>query len=296
MFAEHDVLRKFSEQAYFNVQYSELSTIDQAMEDMLMIRDLFSLLMSAPIVIEDAVAFIDGEKEDDGRRFELYFPLGYGYPTRESQPRHYMLYPYDDIESFIGTTLEKWIELYPSIKRGIAFYHESYFSRSRHAFQKFIDYVFSYESTNRSLHPLERFPEQEYTALCADLLEGLSPTHGNFVRDILKHANQASLRQRLKGTFERTGLDEIFDRKSIKLHTDRIVNARNNIVHFAEVNNEETVSEENVVDYNTLVRMLIIGDLLLAIGIPKEDIATRLKRDPNFGFLLIGRKLSTLSI
>ncbi len=251
--------------------------------------------MSSPIVIEDAVAYINGEKEDDGRRFELYFPLGYEYPSREEQKRHYMLYPYDDIESLMGTTMGHWIELYPSIKRGIAFYHESYFSRTRHAFQKFIDYVFSYESTNRSLHPMDRFPMDEYTTLRHNILLGLKTPHDKFIDGILEYANQATLRQRLKSTFERTGLGEVFDKKSIKLHTDRIVGARNNIVHFAEVDNEETVSEENVVDYNTLVRMMIVGELLLAIGIPKADLVTRLKRNPNFGFLLSGRKLSTLS-
>jgi hypothetical protein len=296
MFAQHDVLHQFSEQAYINIEYSELVTIEQAMDDMLMMRDFFSLLTSSPIVIEDAVAYINGEKEDDGRRFDLYFPLGYEYLARESHKRHYMLYPYDDIESFIGTTLGQWIELYPSIKRGIAFYHESYFSRTRHAFQKFIDYVFSYESTNRSLHPMERFLTDEYTTLKNNIIVGLAPSQAKFISGILEHANQATLRQRLKKTFERTALCSVFDNRSVKIHTDRIVNARNNIVHFAEINSEETVSEENVVDYNTLLRMLIVGELLLAIGIPKNVIVNRLKRNPNFSFLLSGKKLNSLSV
>jgi len=293
MFGGHDVLRKFKEQAYLNVEYVELTTIEQAREDMIMLRDLFSLFMSTPIVVQDAVVYIEGEKEDEGRRFEIYFPLGYEYPSHEEHRGQYMVLPFDDIESSVGDMIGRWVDLYPSVKRGISFYHESYFSRTRHAFQKFTDYVFSYESTNRALHEMERFPTEEYASLRQQIMARLEPKYTDFMNGVLAYANEATLRQRLKASFIRTELSTVFNKKAMNLHIDRVVNARNNIVHYAEINNNENVSEENVIEYNMLLRLITVAELLLAIGVPQSDLLSRLKRNSNFGFLLSGQTLTT---
>lgn len=289
----YDVLNRFKEVAYINVKYTQLTTVEQATDDMLMLRDLFSLWISAPVAIEDANVFVDGEMSDPTRCFDLYFPLGYECPAGKDIRQHHMLFPFDDLETIIHDAIGQWVDLYPKIKRGISFYHEAYFSKNRHAFQKFIDYVFSYESVNRALHPMTELPEAEYASLRAQILEGVTSEQHRFMDRVLRYANESSLRKRMKESFKRIGLSTEFDNKAIKLHIDRMVNARNDIVHYAVVNSNETVSDENVVDYNTLLRILNVAELLLAIGLLNEGAVDRIKRDSQFAHFL-GRRWNGL--
>jgi hypothetical protein len=253
---------------------------------MLMLRDLFSIWISAPVSVEDASVYIAGEKSDHKRRFDLYFPLGYESSEVKGADRRHMLFPFDDLEPNINDVIGRWVALYPKIKRGISFYHEAYFSKNRHAYQKFVDYVFSYESVNRSLHKLTKLPQKEFDLLRTNTLNSLVGQDARFMKALFEHANEASLRSRMKESFKRVGLATKFEKESINLHIDRIVNARNDIVHFAVVNSKETVSDENVVDYNTLLRILSVAELLIAIGLLQEDPVDRLMRDPQFAHLL----------
>lgn len=293
MFQAHDVLKSFKEEAYLNVDYTKAVSVEQATDDILMLRDLFSLWISAPVAVEDAAVFIDGKIGDPKRRFELYFPLGYECSASKSDSLHYMLYPFDDLESIIDEVIGKWVDLYPKIKRGIAFYHEAYFSKNRHAYQKFIDYVFSYESINRALHPMIKMPQDEFQSLRERVLNGMVGKEAEFIKVLFNHANEATLRTRIKESFQRVGLKDDFDHKAIKIHIDRMVNARNDIVHYAVVNSDQTVSDENVVDYNTLLRILNVAELLLAIGLLEGGKTERIKRDPHFAHFL-GRRWTGL--
>lgn len=291
MFQTHDVLNNIKEEAYINIKYAEDTTLAIAQEDMLMLRDLFSLWISAPVAIEDVSVFIAGKRGDQKRRFDLFFPLGYDCSLDKSWAQHYMIYPYDDLEPVINDAISQWVELYPKIRRGISFYHEAYFSKNRHAFQKFIDYVFSYESVNRALHPMNKLPKDEFEILRTSISKDLLGKESKFMKALFEHANEATLRTRMKESFKRLGLSTVYDKKSSNLHIDRIVNARNDIVHYAVVNSDKTVSDENVVDYTNLLRILNVAELLLAIGLLQEFPLKRIKRNPDFAHLL-GKKWS----
>lgn len=293
LYQGHDALKSFKEEAYLNVEYTEAASVEQATEDILMLRDLFSLWISAPIAVEDVAVFIEGKMGDPKNRFELYFPLGYECTSIKGDSLHYMLYPFDDLEPTINDVIARWVTMYPRIKRGISFYHEAYFSKNRHAYQKFIDYAFSYESVNRALHPMTELPEENYVLLRKHITEGLAGEEHKFMVRVLKYANECSLRKRMKESFKRIGLSSEFDKDTIRRHVDRMVNARNGIVHDAMVNSEETVSDENVVDYNTLLRILNVAELLLTIGLLEGGKPDRLKRDPLFAHFL-GRRWSGL--
>ncbi len=63
MFGGNNVLGDISEKAYLNLEYTSLATLKEVMNDILMIRDFMSLVMATPIVVEDAVIYLDGSKE-----------------------------------------------------------------------------------------------------------------------------------------------------------------------------------------------------------------------------------------
>jgi len=285
MFRSDNVLGDISEKAYLNLKYEGLATLKEAMNDILMIRDFMSLAMATPIVVEDAVLYLDGSKEDHTRRFDLYFPLGNDYPVRKETERRYMIYPFDDIEPFIDTALAAWVELYPRIKHGISFYHEAYFSTTRHAYQKFLDYTFSYESIHRALNSITIYPEAEFDDLRAGVLQQADVPYRGFLDGVLRFANEASLRQRLKRSFAAFGLNELVGRVA-KSDIDKLVETRNSMVHTTTYNTEGTIQEDEILDYNTLVRLLIVAELFSAIGALKSDPLERLRRHTSFNFML----------
>lgn len=285
MFRSDNVLGDVSEKAYLNLKYTGLATLKEAMDDILMIRDFMSLAMATPIVVEDAVLYLDGSKEDHTRRFDLYFPLGNDYPVRKETERRYMIYPFDDIEPFIDTSLAAWVELYPRIKHGISFYHEAYFSTTRHAYQKFLDYTFSYESIHRALSSMTIYPESEFADLRAGVLEQADSRYRGFLEGVLRFANEASLRQRLKKSFAAYGLNELLG-KVAKSDIDKLVETRNSMVHTTTYNTEGTIQEDEILDYNTLVRLLIAAELFSAIGALQSDPLERLRRHTSFNFML----------
>lgn len=285
MFGRHNVLGDVSEKAYFNLKYTGLATLKEVMNDILMIRDFMSLAMSTPIVVEDAVVYLDGSNEDHSRRFDLYFPLVNDYPARQENERRYMIYPFDDLEPFIDSALAAWIELYPRIKHGISFYHEAYFSTSRHAYQKFLDYTFSYESIHRALNPMTIYPEAEFSEIRSEVVRHLDSRYQAFMDNVLRYANEASLRQRLRKSFAAHGLSDLLG-KSAKSDIDKIVETRNSMVHTTTYNTDSTIKEDEIIDYNTLVRMLIVAELFGAIGALPSEPLERLKRHSSFRFML----------
>lgn len=281
-----EILERFKEEPFINVDYKALTTVDQVVEDMLMLRDLLSLWIVAPVAVEEASVYLEGDAGDETRRFDLYFPLGYDPPTRPDVNRNHMLFPFDDLEPKIQDAIGRWVELYPRIKPGILFYHEAYFSKGRHAFQKFADYAFSYESINSVLHPATELPEGEFETLRKKILSDLKGNQRKFMEQVLKYANKCSLRKRMRESFTRFGIRNDHNNQAVKQHINRIVEARNNIVHGAEVNNENTVSSKNVVNYNALLRILIYAELLLAIGLVDEGSTERTRRNPHFANVL----------
>ncbi|MBS1942958.1 MAG: hypothetical protein JST38_19000 [Bacteroidetes bacterium] len=281
-----DFLERFKEEPFINVDYKELASVEQVVEDMLMLRDLLSVWVVAPVAVEEASVYLEGDAGDETRRFDLYFPLGYDPPTRPDVNRRHMPFPYEDLEVKIQDAIDRWVDLYPKIKPGILFYHEAYFSKGRHAFQKFADYTFSYESINRVLHEMKELPEEEYEALRTKILQELEGAQRTFIKRVLQYANEGSLRKRLKQSFARFGLANERNNEAVREHINRMVQARNNIVHGAEVNSENTVSSENVVNYNVLLRILIYAELLLAIGLVEKGSTERIRRNPHLAHVL----------
>ena len=281
-----DFLERFKEEPFINVDYKELASVEQVVEDMLMLRDLLSVWVVAPVAVEEASVYLEGDAGDETRRFDLYFPLGYDPPTRPDVNRRHMPFPYEDLEVKIQDAIDRWVDLYPKIKPGILFYHEAYFSKGRHAFQKFADYTFSYESINRVLHEMKELPEEEYEALRTKILQELEGAQRTFIKRVLQYANEGSLRKRLKQSFARFGLANERNNEAVREHINRMVQARNNIVHGAEVNSENTVSSENVVNYNVLLRILIYAELLLAIGLVEQGSTERIRRNPHLAHVL----------
>jgi hypothetical protein len=282
----YEALQNFSEKAYLNLVMSEPVNVDRAIELVHMFRDFFSLLMSEKVVVEDTRFYIEkAHKNDYSNGFNAYFPLGHGYPKGMSVSRHYMLFTYDDIIERIDDALKKWIDINVNLRHPIKYYHETYYSENRDGFQKLLDYTFCFEAIHRGLHPMIQIPTDEYTEL-SKLITGVVPSeHKEFIASILIHANQASLRKRLKDAFNKMQLSAVFEEKSIRVYIDRIVKARNNMVHQTEYNVVKGISSDTVWEYCNLVRMLIVGQLLSEVDLLGEDKIADLRKHTQFGFL-----------
>lgn len=282
----YEALQNFSEQAYLNLILSEPVNVDKAIELVHMFRDFFSLLMAEKVMIEDTRFYVEKTKKDDySNAFDAFFPLGYGYPKERSVTRHYMIHTYDNITDKIDSALRKWIDIYVNLKHPIKYYHETFYSEGRHGFQKLLDYTFCFEAIHRGLHPMLQIPTGEYEKLSALITGTVPDEHRAFITSILSYANEASLRKRLRDAFQKLDLSKVFDKQTTKVYIDRIVKARNNMVHQTEYNLVEGITNDTVWEYCNLLRMLIVGQLLSEVDLLGEDKIAELRKHTQFGFL-----------
>ncbi len=95
------------------------------------------------------------------------------------------------------------------------------------------------------------YPKAEFADLKANVLQHMDSRYEEFMKNVLAFANKASLRERLMKSFATHGLNDVFG-VSTESEIDKLVKTRNSMVHTTMYNTENTIKEEEILDYKPL--------------------------------------------
>lgn len=292
-----NILDAIKETPFINIQHTKPVSIEDAVNEMNVVRDLMSLLMVTPTIIEEARVYCVGPKDDHTRDLDVFFPQNSERPDENRTEHRYMMYPYDDLVDRVDGVFGKWFDQYNGLKHAITFYHDAYFSIDRHAYQKFLDYTFSFESIHNNLHPMKPMPPEAYDALCKKVVSSLSESELPTIRNLLAFGNKSTLNNHLRAALESIGLNDLLGNVAVKTIARKITKTRNSMVHNARYNVSETIVDSEIVNYNAVLRLLVTGTLLRSVGLLDTNVLNRINRVSHFRFVLedFGKTLASVT-
>lgn len=227
------------------------------------ITHLLRLAIRKPVSIKEVSANLAGSSVTNlsNSRINIF------YPSTTFSQKTYNVHPYDILFRYpivkdeLPSILNKWLDLYDEMPNIMELYFRLASEESTDIVGRFINFTKCLEGFHRTIDSsTKEWSEEEFTEIVASILEYCPQKHEDWLRERLKHANELSLRQRIKRMTK--DFDCYWPDK--KKFSDQITKLRNYYTHY------DPKTDKPVVDSIELTRLIYRMDCLFTLHLLKK--------------------------
>lgn len=275
-------------------------------EKIFKIKHFLTLIMNVPLYINNIFGFKQSYMHD----FYILNDDGKAVARKESIPIN-ILIPYnphpEQFEKFyarmisyiipstfsgfnakyrFNVLLNNWLSKYDKLRKVIDTYINELYTPTSNLENQFLNLLIAIEGYHR-LNINNEFvnyqeEEEDYNKRKSKIIESLSEEDKKWLEDKLKHANERTLRRRLKDLFKK--FEDIFNLfvspKQSEHFINDIIEIRTPLVHPKEKENK--VEKNKLYQINENLKLILKTCILYEIGLDFDDIKSIVKRSKKF--------------
>lgn len=193
---------------------------------------------------------------------------GYDVPIPNTLIPDKMLFTYKDMAEGLDNYLSKWFDLSTKIAPVMDLYFSLFFIRSMYLHSQFLTLAQALETYHRRLYEGTYIPADDYEEIKQILYAAIPDILDNDLKkklkDVLKYANEFSLRKRIRAILEevlkpyKTTVDLLVDNP--KKFANDLHNLRNHLTHYSD-KTRGGPSENSEMQYELIQKMKLIMQL-----------------------------------
>lgn len=263
----------FYQRAYLRLDLNDIAPL----EDLLATTTAFQRLLSVAVDQPCEVTALSGFTPDliiDGREAPITIYTGRTSRPRptEDVPWHRMLFTFNDVRSRFPDMVINWLSEDQRLDPALNLYDALMAGAYQHADGRFLATAQSIEALHRRLFPEKReMSDDEFTALCGDLVEASPSDKRDWVRQRLQHANEPTFRQRVRDLVE--SFEPYFgtpqERRDF-IHD--VVDARNRLTHLPTDSDDKPIDGKSLILMQKKLEILFQLHVLRQLGFDDEAI------------------------
>jgi len=197
-----------------------------------------------------------------------------------------MLFTFGDISDRFEVFLKKWFEKADLLQPVYDLYFGTLYNPHMYLEHRFLSLIQAIESLHRRIHGGQYLPNEEYKDVYNALLSAIPdrvPTElKERLKEYLKYGNELSLRQRLKGVFDKyhETLNAFIEDK--KAFIQKVVDTRNYLTHYDEDLEERAASGADLYHLTQKLKLLLEICLLTELGFSSAEIKGLFSRNRRY--------------
>jgi len=295
LYPEKDLKVHMQEKKYIHIKFNETADLKKCLQLVAHIQDFISFCIYTIAYPQEIKAKVKNHNGGRGK-VEIYYRIPYRAIEAEVSEKKpiikEVLLTLEDIKGKVDTVFSKWMSKLSIIRPICSRYFSELYNPTLYIEDEFLDLLHAIEFYHRGTCQGKYISDGDYEAIFEEIVKSLPkcvpPQLHDKIREMLRYANEYSLRQRLKDLFRkyRTTLKEMVkelsNRKNVLNLIDKIVNTRNFLIHGDRKLEAKALSGEDIYRAAQKLRVLIEIFLLDEIGLTQNEIAKCLERKYQF--------------
>ena len=244
------------------------------------LQTFLCLLMNKVTSLE----WVRGYSKDKLDRWNREIPTDIFYQSQllgqQNDARVPMLYRYSDISEDFQATILKWFEYYEIIQPALDLYLSSKIGAHKYLTGIFLSLVQSLETLHRRTSDETAMKPSDFDRLRSSMVESIPIERRSFMESKLKHANEISLRTRVKRLID--PFRDLFGNSSeLKALVQNTVDIRNYLTHYdkAEESRVKQIMDRDLYDICLKLDALLQLQFLQFTGMDVDRIKSMASRN-----------------
>lgn len=263
----------FSQHAYLRLDANDIAPLGDLLATTTAFQRLLSVAADQPCEVTSLVGFTP-DVIIDGREMPIDIYTGRTSRPRptEDVPSYRMLFTFNDVRSRFSDMVANWLTEDQRLDPALNLYDALMAGAYQHADGRFLATAQAIEALHRRLFPEKReMSDDEFTALCGELAEASPPHRRNWVKQRLQHANEPTLRRRVRD------LVELFKSyfgtpQERNRFVNDVVNARNRLTHLPTDSDDKPIDGKSLILMQKKLEVLFQLHVLRQLGFDDEAI------------------------
>ena len=235
------------------------SSHPQSFEDLIKIasrlKNFLSLAVDQPVTFTSLTGFTDASPElAPVRVYGKFDPYSLEKPRIDVGN---LLFSFRDVAHNIEALLQNWLRSYDKFEPTFNLYFTVFPNRYMHLEARFLFLVHGLESLHRGSSEDTRIPQGEFEDLVEGILDRVPKDYKGWIHDKLRHANELSLRKRLRLMI--SPFSELYGTKREReALISKVVSTRNYYTHYDKDDESEAATDfrELALLYRTVDNLL----------------------------------------
>lgn len=215
---------------------------------------------------------------------EVYFDMsGSSLPQSELRISDIFL-PYQTVEGQIDAILNRWLESYQidEFEPSINLYSAILSQPDIYLDVKFLFFAQSLEVLHRRVSDETVMSDEEFRCIRSAMLEAVPEKWKDHFCGRLNHANEPSLRRRLRMLLKDFSELYCINSKGRESFANKVVITRNYLTHYDKSLKSEAADDQGLFDLTRKLKSLLQLHFLQLIGLDKQTIAEITRRNPSY--------------
>lgn len=266
-----------SEKIYFKLVSQKARELDEFISVVRKITEFLCFVTNETVSVNSMSATSDDLfKEIEGSKpipisIDVYYR---GWPYAKDEPKvnlYNMLFGFKEIRNDIGEVINNWVKSYEQYDSAFRLYFLAKTGAQTYLEEKFLPLVQGLEGYHRKISNEKEMDETEFEELVKNLIEQCPTERQKWLRTKLTHANEVSLRKRIKRLIE--PFKDLFgNNKKREELVSKIVDTRNELTHPKPSKELKAAKGVNLWTLCMKMELLLELHFLQLIGFSREKI------------------------
>jgi hypothetical protein len=233
----------------------------------------------------------DARKTSESPRTHTVDVVFQSLPHSDRQPRvdqHRLLVPYSEISTYLGDMISKWFNLHAELRSAINLYIGATTGRRAFVETRFLFLAQALETFHRLTSDATEMDPVLFDTIKETLLNACPAEQKTWLKDRLRHANELSLRKRLKALIIKFS-HLVGHKKGVEDFVQQVVSTPNYLTHYDKKSPHSNVSGAALLRLAIRIEGLMTPPLLDKLGFSVPAIEELNKGDSRLKHKLKGQ-------
>ena len=276
---------RINQKAYISLKSKKLRPIEYFLDLVSKLHNFLCFAIDKTVSLDSVTGYSSEITQEiwEGKKDEIQIEGYYrSVPYSEIETEiHWsdMLFSYKEVADEFEEILTKWIENYEIYGPAFNLYFASVFSGQKYLEWKFLSLAQGIETLHRRNSQEMEMPEEEFIKIKENVLEVIPDEKQKWLAVRLKHANELSLRKRIKQMIK--PFKDLFGNgRERDLFIRKVVDTRNYLTHYDSGLETEAASRKSLWKLCMKLEALFQLHFLRLIGMDIESIKSIANKNP----------------